>query len=267
MQHFIVPVDGSAESWRVVDAAVELARRCAGRIEMIEVVFDPSETSSAEQRLATGLDERAIVDVDVTRTVELSTDGVAETIREVVASRPLATVVMASRGLGRSAALLGSVAEDLLRQLDGPIVIVGPQADVPDFSGPIVVTVDGSDTSEAAIPIAAAWSLELGVTAHVVQVVPKGVEKTDRGGVAEYLVSIAQRFSTLSGRSAEANVLHGRDIEVAVAEHASSVGASMIVVSTHGRSGTQRFVLGSTSSGVVRCAPCPVLAIRPQHFA
>ena len=143
MQHFIIPVDGSDPSWRVVDVAVELARRCNGRIEVVEVVFDPDETLRAEKRLAAGLHERAVVDIDVASTVELSADSVAATICAMVVDRPLSTVVMASRGQGRSAALLGSVAEDLLRRVDGPIVIVGPQAGVPDFAGPIVVTVDG----------------------------------------------------------------------------------------------------------------------------
>ena len=267
MQHFIVPVDGSAESWRGVDVALDLTQRCNGRSEIVEVVFDSDETPGAERRLAAGLHERATVDIDISTTVELSAGGVAATICTMVASRPLATVVMASRGQGRSAALLGSVAEEVLRCGDGPIVIVGPQAGVPDFSGPIIVTVDGSDTSEAAIPIAAAWSLELGVTAHVVQVVAAGEKPRIDSGDPEYSSALAGRLQTLSGRVAEAEVLFGRDVEAAIAEYAGSIGASLIVTSTHGRSGTSRLVLGSTASGFVRRAPCPVLAIRPKHSA
>jgi len=265
MQHLIVPVDGSAESWRVVDVALEIARHCSGRLEVVEVVFDQDEMPQAEQRLVAGLRDRAIVDVEVTSTVELATGSVAEAMCAVVANRPSPTVVMASRGHGRSAALLGSVAEDLLRCVDGPIVIVGARAGVPDLTGPIIVTVDGSDTSEAAIPIAAAWSLELAVTARVVQVIPPGDEQSTDGDELAYAASLAERFSTLSGRSAQAEVLFDRDVETAVAEYAGSVGASLIVTSTHGRSGTSRFVLGSTASGFVRRAPCPVLAIRPKY--
>ncbi len=266
MRHFIVPVDGSTESWRVVDVALELARQCTGRVEIVEVVFDPEEREQAERRLAAGVRERVAADVDVTTTVELSAGDVAETVCTMVANRPLATVVMASRGQGRSAALLGSVAEDLLRHVDGPVVIVGPQAGVSDFSGPIVLTVDGSDTSEAAIPIAAAWSLQLGVSARVVQVVRPGDEQASSDDESAYLSTLAGRFTTLSGRSAEAELLSDPDVESAVAEFAASIGASLIVTSTHGRSGTSRFVLGSIASGFVRRAPCPVLAIRPKHL-
>ena len=129
------------------------------------------------------------------------------------------------------------------------------------------MTVDGSDTSEAAIPTAAAWSLELGVTARVVQVIPRRNERSSDGDELAYATSLAGRFSTLAGRSAEAEILIGRDIEAVVAEYAGSIGASLIVTSTHGRSGTSRFVLGSTASGFVRHAPCPVLTIRPKHYA
>jgi nucleotide-binding universal stress UspA family protein len=266
VQHLIVPVDGSAESWRVVDVALELARHCSGHIEVVEVVFNEGEMEQAEQRLAAGLRDRAVGDVEVTCTAELTAGTVAASICEMVAVRSSPTVVMASRGQGRSAALLGSVAEDLLRCVDGPIVIVGPQAGVPDFTGPIIVTVDGSDTSEAAIPIAAAWSLELGATARVVHVLPPGDERSTDADELAYVSALAGRFSTLSGWSAEPNVLYGRDTEGVVADHAASIGASMIVTSTRGRSRTSRFVLGSTASGFVRRAPCPVLAIRPKHF-
>lgn len=265
MQHLIVPVDGSAESWRVVDLALEFARHCAGGVEIVEFVFDQEDTQQAKQRLAAGMSDREIADVEVTRTVEIAAGTVAAAMCSMVTSRPSPTVVMASRGLGRSAALLGSVAEDVLRCVDGPVVIVGPQARIPDFTGPIIVTVDGSDVSEAVIPVAAAWSLELGVAAQVVQVVPPRDERSDDGGELAYVASLAGRFSTLSGRSAEPFVLYDRDIEGAVAAHAASVGASMIVTSTSGRSGASRFVLGSTASGFVRCSPCPILAIRPRH--
>lgn len=266
MQHLIVPVDGSAESWHVVDLALELARHCSGRIEIVEIVFDQSEAQDAEQRLAAGLRERGDLDVEVTCTVGLAAGGVAASLCEIVTNRPSPTVMMASRGKGRSAALLGSSAEDLLRCVDGPIVIVGPQQAAPDFTGPIIVTVDGSDTSEAAIPIAAAWSLELGVTARVVRVVAPSDDQAADGDELAYASSVAGRFSTLAGRSAAAEVLFGRNVEATVAEYAATVGASLIVTSTHGRSGTSRFVLGSTASGFVRRAPCPVLAIRPKHF-
>lgn len=40
----------------------------------------------------------------------------------------------------------------------------------------------------------------------------------------------------------------------------------LIVIGTHGRTGIDRFLFGSTAEKVVRKAPCPVLSVRlPEH--
>ena len=52
VQHLIVPVDGSDASWRVVDVAVALARRCDASVDVIEVVFDHRDSTDAVGRLA-----------------------------------------------------------------------------------------------------------------------------------------------------------------------------------------------------------------------
>jgi nucleotide-binding universal stress UspA family protein len=45
---------------------------------------------------------------------------------------------------------------------------------------------------------------------------------------------------------------------------ADEVGADLIVIGTHGRSGISHALLGSVAEKVVRKAPCPVLTVRPQ---
>ena len=47
-----------------------------------------------------------------------------------------------------------------------------------------------------------------------------------------------------------------------VAHVADKEGADLIVLSTHGRSGLQRWLLGSVAENVVRQAPCPVWLVR-----
>jgi len=40
----------------------------------------------------------------------------------------------------------------------------------------------------------------------------------------------------------------------------------IIVIGTHGRTGIDRLLFGSTAEKVVRKAPCPVLSVRlPEH--
>ena len=46
---------------------------------------------------------------------------------------------------------------------------------------------------------------------------------------------------------------------------AAEIKAELLVISTHGRTGLQHLVLGSTAERVVRYAPCPVLVVRDRE--
>lgn len=56
---------------------------------------------------------------------------------------------------------------------------------------------------------------------------------------------------------------HG-DICSAILESCDTVGASMIIMGTHGRKGLRRLVEGSVAEDVIRRASCPVITIRTQ---
>ncbi len=50
-----------------------------------------------------------------------------------------------------------------------------------------------------------------------------------------------------------------------IIEQAKTVGADLIAMGTHGRSGIDRFFFGSTAERVLASAPCPVLTVRRDH--
>ncbi len=49
-----------------------------------------------------------------------------------------------------------------------------------------------------------------------------------------------------------------------IARRAKEIGAGLIVISSHGRTGIRRFLMGSVAERVVRLSPCPVLVLRPD---
>lgn len=49
-----------------------------------------------------------------------------------------------------------------------------------------------------------------------------------------------------------------------ITEAARALGADLIVIGTHGRTGLERALLGSTAEKIVRHAPCPVLVMREK---
>ena len=52
---------------------------------------------------------------------------------------------------------------------------------------------------------------------------------------------------------------------VGLAQLAAQLEADLLVVGTHGRSGVARWVLGSVTEGVIRCATCQVLVVPPEQ--
>ena len=75
--------------------------------------------------------------------------------------------------------------------------------------------------------------------------------------------AVKQRFGDFIGKvkileSVEAGVPH-----LLIVRKAEEEKADLIVMSTHGRTGIVKLVLGSVTANVVAKAPCPVLSIRP----
>lgn len=268
VQHLIVPVDGSSVSWRAFDVALALAKRADSDVRVVEVASDPADGRDATTRLNQELQERGPFEVEVTIEVRLTIDSVADELATLLTLHPGAVIVMSSHGKGRSAAIVGSVTEDVLHTTFGPIVLVGPHVEPNDFSGPVIVSVDGSQESEIALPLAAAWAIELRATPWIVNVAPsESAGASDKNDVFEnaYPARLARDLASFSGHAVEFDELHGRHPDRAVADYAKGRGASMIVASSHGRSGLSRLTMGSVTAGFVRHATCPVTVVRLPH--
>jgi nucleotide-binding universal stress UspA family protein len=78
----------------------------------------------------------------------------------------------------------------------------------------------------------------------------------------DYLDMVAWRIRQTTHLSVFASVLEGPVIET-IAEHARSVHAGLIVMTTHGRGPFSRFWLGSVADGLIRRVPAPLLVVRP----
>jgi nucleotide-binding universal stress UspA family protein len=50
-----------------------------------------------------------------------------------------------------------------------------------------------------------------------------------------------------------------------IAAHCHDIGADLLVLATHGKSGLGRALLGSVAERALRLAPCPVLTVRPAE--
>lgn len=119
----------------------------------------------------------------------------------------------------------------------------------------ILLPIDFSAGSEVAAQVAAAMAMEAGARLHVVHVVPPA---TDPSLGSDQLT----RFGRLLGKglNIETSLLSGRAAREITA-YARANGIDVIVMSTHGRTGFSRAILGSVTEAVVRLAPCFVLTV------
>jgi nucleotide-binding universal stress UspA family protein len=119
----------------------------------------------------------------------------------------------------------------------------------------ILLPTDFSAAADAAVLVAKAMAQETGARLHVVHVVPPA---TDPSLGSEHLSRLGRQLGTalpvelalLSGRAAREITAYARD-----------KGIDLIVMSTHGRTGVSRALLGSVAEAVVRLSPCLVLTV------
>jgi nucleotide-binding universal stress UspA family protein len=137
----------------------------------------------------------------------------------------------------------------------------------------ILVPVDFSKGSEQAVAKAAELARALGSPVHLLHVYQVPVLALPDAPVMASPTFIADLTSraqaelnrhrerlTAEGITAQAEITEGVPASTIV-EKAKALGAAMIVMGTHGRSGFQRFLLGSTAERVVRTATTPVLTV------
>jgi nucleotide-binding universal stress UspA family protein len=132
----------------------------------------------------------------------------------------------------------------------------------------ILVPLDTSEAAAAAIDSAMELAdaldypvLLLAVGDVVVTNALRPVMDSERITAQQALESYLGRYvASLDGRGVEIEtmIIDARDPAAAIADTAESEGSSMIVMSSHGRTGAARWLLGSTADRVIRSSRVPV---------
>lgn len=140
----------------------------------------------------------------------------------------------------------------------------------------ILVPVDGSETSYAAVAQAAELAKAFGGKITVVQVLAldpyiaaEYISATQTNDLIERaltsvlktLEEAAAKFSDL-GIPVEAKLLEGQVVHREIIREAETSKADLIVIGSHGRTGLKRLFLGSVAQSVLGEAHIPVLVVR-----
>ncbi|MDZ7680056.1 MAG: universal stress protein [Acidimicrobiales bacterium] len=262
----IVPLDGSEHADRALRPAIEVARRLGASVSLLRAIH-PDDVEVAKTELSERRDEHEPPGCEL---IIDTMNGPVGAIASAIDEHPDSLVCMTTHGRsGLTRALLGSVAEEALREVDVPFLLVGPGY-VPGtgLGSCVIVPVDGSQRSQAVLPVAADWSTRLEVPLWVVTVVdPAKVEKVkvDGGDLQEdgYVHRLAASLPA-TGQERDWEVLHSADPAEGITEFVEARNGGLIVMATHGRSGLARVALGSVASRVVRDHQGLSLVVRPS---
>lgn len=119
----LVPLDGSENSMRALEYALNLGKKCPGvEVTLLSVIY-PFTNSQAGSGMEKARELFARTGIPVS-TVIMEGDP-AETIIKYVNEHPIDTIVMGSRGMGALRGMvLGSVSYKVLGNVHVPVTIV-----------------------------------------------------------------------------------------------------------------------------------------------
>jgi nucleotide-binding universal stress UspA family protein len=284
-RHVLVPLDGSERAAHALPTAYALAARFGAEVHTVSAAADVADADRlrSHARSALGGDASANDRVHVV----LSEDPVAviDRQRDELDS---AVVCLATRGRGRVAGtFIGSVAREVLRRSQDPIVAVGRLAERPPWlvsrkspaplreplSLPrLVACVDGSAPSETVLPTAAAWATALMMSLEILTVadpspppIRLGVEWKRRygpnGDVQGYVSSLVERWGDRAADVTGVVAFDPISPATGVRTHIEGRGAGLVAVTTHARHGLRRLRFGAAAADIVRVVNAPVLVV------
>jgi nucleotide-binding universal stress UspA family protein len=195
-------------------------------------------------------------------------------LMQLASARGAELLVVGASGSGSlKQALFGSTASSVARYAECSVLVARPSPE----PGPVLV---GTDFSEAVAPALSLGRIEADERGADLVLVHSMFEPSSPLDFLGPIVTSAPQppSETVAARrdaaSSTLNTLlaahggRGRVLVVdddpasALPEEAEKLGASLIVVGTHGRTGFARMALGSIAEAVVQRAPCSVLVAR-----
>ncbi len=191
-------------------------------------------------------------------------------------------VVMGTHGRAAiSHFLLGSIAEKVVRHAHCPVVTVAHQEDtIYDFPKlqRLLVPIDFSDHSKLAVKHAATLAKKFKADIDFLHVVDQRVHPSyyvmGEASLLQVFPDIVEKSTAkleefvgelLSQKNSGQVYIREGNPHTEIVKFAQEHGADMIVMATHGLSGLEKLIIGSTAEKVVRKATCPTFTVKPKH--
>lgn len=280
----LVPLDGSPAAEAVLPYVEMVASRTGATVHLLTVVREEEEASQVGETFAY-LEKKA--EELRARSLSCSTEATAGDEAHVILAEAekKGADLIAMSAHGRSGLMrwvLGSVAAKVVHGTSRPLLLVRarePEERPLAHIDRIVVPLDGSELSLSVLPYVEEMAAALGASLVLYNAVPPldvypGTELTPArvGGIIDdllgqgrsFLAQVAGEIEARGKVKAQSVVTIGFPVDEIV-RVAQEINAGLIAMATHGRSGVNRWVMGSVADGVVRRSSLPCLLVRPEQ--
>jgi nucleotide-binding universal stress UspA family protein len=283
-----------AEKFAGPDGTVILLRVVPPQPDYAESLFSLVGAEGTVQEIQDAWNRTAKADLEEAAAL-LSASGVTveqmvaagepdEEIVATVARRGAQMIAMASHGRGAvGRAIFGSVADRVARTATVPVLILrtpDEDADPNVVVSRIVVPLDGSQIAARALPIAGQVAKQFAAPVHVVRAVDTALTLPMASGVfgagpvvnadvtdqiwqeaeAEAQATVTAAVSRLQAEGVDASggIVNGSPF-FAISEMIEP--GDLLILTSHGRGGVRRWLLGSVAEKLVREAKAPVMLV------
>jgi nucleotide-binding universal stress UspA family protein len=298
----IVPLDGSKLSENALAPAIALAEASGAELILLSVpVMKHVMVMPEYSGYATLLPEQSLEDSrqdfqeylnhvrlnrvphEVVTHIEVVDGDEASVIVDRAFAEQVDLIVMATHGRsGLSRWMMGSVTEKVLQQAHCPMMVIRSETPMER----ILITLDGSAASEAALEPGLALAQALGTEVTLLQVQtgqdyvsPREVERLDmveRGlgmrlqdsvyyAAEAYLDYLKTRYEPLMDDVLKTAVLDGPPAR-RIIQYIEDNEIDLVVMATHGRTGLNRWLYGSVTEKVLRGVHCAKFIMRPPQY-
>jgi nucleotide-binding universal stress UspA family protein len=282
----LVPLDGSKLAEAVLPYAAFLGGALQLPVDLVHVndpethspSIHPTRSADYLNQVAASFLSRLSVSCAV------KTGAAAEVILDTASADAGTLIAMATHGqTGGQRWLLGRVAQKVLQAVKNPLMLIRPQEGKPPNSevrlGTIIVPLDGSRLAEQIFPHVVYFATKLGLqvvlirtyslpsagyflAAHVAPPDMAELREKNKKEIGDYLQTKVEELTAAGIQKITSVVAEGRGPEEII-DLARKTSGNIVAMSTHGRSGMGRWVLGSVTDRVVSHCGDPVLIIRP----
>ena len=218
--------------------------------ELAELDHQRSRLAHEQGRMLLNSGKEYLADLGMTEVETVQRHGqLVETTQEL--SSGMRMLIMGKQGTAHAHELIGSNIESVIRTLANPIMVVQPGFQAPSR---FLFAYDASPTAKKVLELIASSLLLKGLECELVMV----GEPSDEH---ERQLAQAKQVLKSAGIRVEAMLLQGEVVPV-ICQHTAEVGCDLIVMGAYGHSRIRQFIVGSTTTGILKKTNASLMLLR-----